>query len=309
MSGTSEIHPRSVLCPIVTPFTETETGAGTGNDVDHTGLRSVIEFVSDAGIDGIVPCGTTGEFASLTPIEYRAVIETAVDVADETTPVIAGVAATDIPSVRSNLEFAAQTGADAALLAPPYFHTGPGSTGIEQFFYSAVAESPLPVVLYNIPACTGQPISPETVATLAETDTVIGLKDSSGDFDYVLEVLSRTDSSFHVFEGYDRHYVSGVHAGTAGGINALSNVLPERFCTIREKAFNGETQTAFEIEQSALAPLFDLCLEYGFAPVTKVGLTHRGVIDSASVRAPLVELPEEVHSQVTTLVADAIVDS
>ena len=132
MSGTSGIHSRNVMCPVVTPFI-------SDGDVDHAGLRSVIEFVSDAGIDGIVPCGTTGEFASLTPMEYRAVIETAVDVADETTPVIAGVAATDIPSVRSNIEFAAQTGADAALLTPPYFHTGPGSTGVQQFFESVVA--------------------------------------------------------------------------------------------------------------------------------------------------------------------------
>ncbi|ERG94526.1 dihydrodipicolinate synthase family protein [Haloquadratum walsbyi] len=191
MSGS---YTRSVLCPIVTPFT---SGDDNDTNVDHAGLRSVIEFVSDAGIDGIIPCGTTGEFASLTTMEYRAVIDTAVDATN------------------------------------------------------------------NIPACTGQQIEPQTVATLAEHDDIIGLKDSGGDFDYILEVLSKTDSSFHAFEGYDRHYVSGVHAGTAGGINALANVLPERFDTIRNTAFRGDTQTALEIEQSALAPLFDFCVEYG----------------------------------------------
>jgi|APHM01.1.fsa_nt_gi Dihydrodipicolinate synthase/N-acetylneuraminate lyase len=183
MSGS---YTRSVLCPIVTPFT---SGDDNDTNVDHAGLRSVIEFVSDAGIDGI-----------------------------------------------------------------------------------------------------------------------IGLKDSGGDFDYILEVLSKTDSSFHVFEGYDRHYVSGVHAGTAGGINALANVLPERFDTIRNTTFRGDTQTALEIEQSALAPLFDFCVEYGFAPVTKAGLAYRGIIDSARVRLPLVELPNNAHSRVTSLISDAIVD-
>ncbi|KAB1196117.1 MULTISPECIES: dihydrodipicolinate synthase family protein [Haloferax] len=284
-----------VLCPLVTPFED-----GT---VDETSLTALVHWLVDRDIDGVVPCGTTGEFASLSRAEFRTVVETTVDAADGRVPVVAGVAGTDSSTVTDRIEFAASVGADAVLLTQPYFHTAPTPAGDLRFFEMIAESSPLPLVLYNIPACTGQPIAPETVAELSENDAVVGLKDSSGDFDYFLELLRVTDDQFTLLEGYDQHYVSGVHAGSDGGINALSNVVPEVFAEIRDEAFAGETESALELEQDAFPGLFGYCMEYGFATVAKVGLEHRGVIESAEVRPPLTPVPDDVAEEISTLVA------
>ncbi|KAB1188299.1 MULTISPECIES: dihydrodipicolinate synthase family protein [Haloferax] len=285
-----------VLCPLVTPFAD-----GT---VDEASLSTLVDWLIEHDIDGVVPCGTTGEFASLSPAEFRTVIETTVDAAEGRVPVVAGVAGTDIQTVSERIEFAASAGADAVLLTQPYFHTAPTPAGNQQFFETVADGSPLPLVLYNIPACTGQPIAPETVAAVADHDAIVGLKDSSGDFDYFLELLRVTDDEFTLLEGYDQHFVSGVHAGSDGGINALSNVVPEVFAEIRDEAFGGDTHTALEREQEAFPDLFGYCMEYGFATVAKAGLEHRGVIDSAEVRPPLVSLPDDVVTDIHHLVGN-----
>ena len=282
-----------VLCPLVTPFAD---GA-----VDETSLASLVEWLVERDIDGVVPCGTTGEFASLSPAEFRTVVETTVDAADGRVPVVAGVAGTDVSTVTDRIEFAASVGADAVLLTQPYFHTAPSPAGDLQFFETIAESSSLPLVLYNIPACTGQPIAPETVAELSTNDAVVGLKDSSGDFDYFLELLRVTDDEFTLLEGYDQHYVSGVHAGSDGGINALSNVVPEVFAEIRDDAFAGDTEAALEREQEAFPDLFGYCMEFGFATVAKVGLEHRGVIESSEVRPPLTPVPDDVVDDVAKL--------
>ncbi|WP_411966654.1 4-hydroxy-tetrahydrodipicolinate synthase [Haloferax sp. YSSS75] len=282
-----------VLCPLVTPFAE-----GT---VDEAGLSSLVEWVIEHDVDGVVPCGTTGEFASLSSDEFRTVVETTVDAADGRVPVVAGVAGTDVSTVLDRIEFADSVGVDAVLLTQPYFHSAPSPAGDLQFFEAIAASSPLPLVLYNIPACTGQPIAPETVAELSEHDAVVGLKDSSGDFDYFLELLRLTDDDFTLLEGYDQHYVSGVHAGSDGGINALSNVIPDVFADVRDDAFAGDTEAALEREQEAFPGLFGYCMEYGFATVAKVGLEHRGVIESAEVRPPLVSVPDDVADEIAAL--------
>jgi 4-hydroxy-tetrahydrodipicolinate synthase len=286
------------LCPLVTPF---ENGT-----VDEDGLASLIDWLVEHDIDGVVPCGTTGEFASLSPSEWRTVVEVTAEVAGGRVPVVAGVAGTNVQCITEKLEFATNAGVDAALLPPPYFHTAPTPAGNLDFFESIADSSPLPLVLYNIPACTGQPIAPSTVSTLAQHESVVGLKDSSGDFDYFLELLRSTPDDFSLFEGYDQHFVSGVHAGSDGGINALSNVLPGVFTSISDAAFEGDTETALEIEQSVLPELFGYCLDYGFATVAKVGLVSRGVIASDEIRPPLVPLPEEVTASVEDLLSDRI---
>ncbi|KAB1194102.1 dihydrodipicolinate synthase family protein [Haloferax sp. MBLA0076] len=284
---------RGVLCPLVTPFED-----GT---VDEASLTALVDWVIERDIDGVVPCGTTGEFASLSPDEFRTVVETTVEATDGRVPVVAGVAGTDSSTVTDRIEFAASVGADAVLLTQPYFHTAPTPEGNQQFFETIAASSPLPLVLYNIPACTGQAIAPETVAALADHDGIVGLKDSSGDFDYFLELLRVTDDDFSLLEGYDQHYVSGVHAGSDGGINALSNVVPEVFASIRDEAFAGETEAALGREQAALPDLFGYCMEYGFASVAKVGLEHRGVIASSEVRPPLTPVPDDAVAEIVEL--------
>ena len=273
---------RGITCPIVTPF-DAETGT-----VDEAALEALLDHLLDGGIDGLFPCGTTGEFASLSPAERRRVTELTVERADGDVPVVAGAAATSVAETRSAIEDAARAGADAAVIVPPYFHTANDPDGNRHFFEAVADESPLPLLLYNIPVCTGAEIALETLASVAEHDRIVGLKDSSGDLEYFLAAMDRTPADFLLLQGYDSLLVPALRMGADGGVNALSNVYPDRYAETFERG-NDERGRALQAE--VITPLFEACGAYGFAPATKAALAHRGVIPTAAVRPPLVSVP------------------
>jgi 4-hydroxy-tetrahydrodipicolinate synthase len=264
-----------ISCPTVTPF--------SGSEIDDASLSALIDHLESNGIDGLVPCGTTGEFASLTREERAHVIERTVE--NSSVPVIAGAAAPSVEGTRRFVEDAAAAGADAALVTAPYFHTSSGPEGNERFFEAVAEDSALPLVLYNIPQCVGTRIEPETVSSLATHESVVGIKDSSGDLEYLLAVVRATPESFLVTQGYDSLLVPALRMGVDGGINALSNVVPE---TLSE-AVSDPSGERGDVLHEAIAGLFSAVAPHGFAPGTKAALTHRGVVESASVRPPLSE--------------------
>ncbi|QSW99992.1 dihydrodipicolinate synthase family protein [Haloterrigena alkaliphila] len=272
-----------ITTPLVTPFEP------DSSDVDEPAFRDLIEHLLENDIDGLFPCGTTGEFASLAPAERRRVHEIAVDAAGGEVPVLAGAAATTVDEAVAYAEHAAEIGADAAVVTEPYFH-GPNDPAGNRRFFEAVADrSPLPILLYNIPPCTGGSIAVETISALADHENVVGIKDSSGDLEYFLSVVRRTPDEFVVLQGYDALLVPALRMGADGGLNALSNVAPAQYGELYETA---DDDRGAEL-QDAIAPLFDACAAHGFAPATKTALEHRGLLPSDAVRPPLVEVPAD----------------
>jgi 4-hydroxy-tetrahydrodipicolinate synthase len=282
-----------VLCPLVTPYAD--------SDVDESALAELVTRLDDAGMDGLVPAGTTGEFASLSDEEYRTVLETTVDAADGL-PVLAGTADTTITGTLERIETAADVGADAALIVLPYFHGANQPAGNERFLSEIADDASLPIFLYNIPSCTGQEISPATVESVGRHPNVHGLKDSSGDFNYFLEVADRTPDDFRLFQGFDSYVVPGMLMGSSGGINALSNAIPETFVAARDAVAAGDVERAREIGAERIAPLFQQCVAHGFAPATKAALESRGWLETAAVRPPLVELDAEAKAEIASSV-------
>ncbi|RQH01883.1 dihydrodipicolinate synthase family protein [Natrarchaeobius oligotrophus] len=274
---------RGITPPLVTPFEE------DGTTVDEEAFGTLIEFLVERGVDGLFPCGTTGEFASLTADERRRLHELAVEYADGSVPVLAGAGATTVEETLGHVETAAAVGADAAVVVPPYFHTASDPAGNMRFFEAVADESPLPLLLYNIPSCTGRPIGLETVESIAARENVIGMKDSSGDLQYFLSALRRTPDDFLLLQGFDTLLLASLRMGGDGGVNALSNVVPERHLELFEAADEERGRTI----QNAIAPLFESCAEYGFAPSTKVALSSRDVVSAETVRPPLVSVPDE----------------
>ncbi|MFA9518326.1 dihydrodipicolinate synthase family protein [Halopenitus sp. H-Gu1] len=268
-----------ITCPLVTPF--------DGDAIDEQALDDLIEHVQDGGIDAVFPCGTTGEFPSLTPAEQRRVIEFTVEAAD--VPVVAGAARTSIEETVEAIETAAAAGADAATIVPPYFISANAPEGNRRVFESVLDRASIPVLLYNIPQCTGGQIEPETVAAIADHDRALGLKDSSGDLEYFSAVLRQTPEEFLCLQGYDALLVASMRMGGDGGVNALSNAVPGVF---RETVDSFAVERGRELQQEAIAPLFEACTDYGFAPATKSALVHRGVIPTDDVRPPLVPVPD-----------------
>jgi 4-hydroxy-tetrahydrodipicolinate synthase len=279
-----------VLCPNVTPF---ENG-----EVDEEHLASLAEFILDGGVDGLFPCGTTGEFASLSADQRYRVIETVADAAGDA-PVVAGAAGTSVPGTLERIEDAAEAGADAAAVVAPYFHQPNGPEGTRQFFERVADGSALPLYLYNIPMYVGSGIEAETVGALAEHDSILGMKDTSGDLSYFLSVERRAPEDFALLQGFDTLLVPALRMGANGGVHALANVIPETFAELVERANDGR---GAELQREAIAPLFELCVEHGFAPATKAALVHRGVIPSAEVKPPLVELDDSA----TEAIGDAV---
>ena len=283
-----------VLCPVVTPLADGE--------VDEEALSSLTEFILDGGVDGLFPCGTTGEFASLAPEQRERVIGTVAEAAGDA-PVIAGAAGTSVPETLRRIEEAESAGADAAAIVGPYFHTANGPEGTRRFFEAITEESALPLYLYNIPMYVGDDIDAETVGTLAEHDAVRGMKDTSGDLSYFLSVDRHTPEEFVLMQGFDTLLVPALRMGSNGGVHALANVIPEVFAELLE---NANDERGAELQREAVAPLFELCVEHGFAPATKAALVHRDVIPSDEVKPPLVELDEDAKADIADAVDRAL---
>lgn len=284
-------------CPLVTPF-------DADGAVDHGALASLVEHVVDGGVDALVPCGTTGEFPSLTAAEQRRVVETVVGAAPDGVPVVAGAGATAVEDVRARIDAAANAGADAVLVPPPYFLTASEPAGEERFLAAVAEDSPLPVCLYNIPPLVGAEVAPETVAALAERESVVALKDSSGDLAYVGDVLARAPEEFRLFQGFDGALVPGVYLGMAGGINALSHLVPGPMADAVDAVQSGEHDRARAIQRTTIDPLFRFCRAHGFAPTVKAALAAEGVVPSAAVRPPLTLPTRDARDEIARTVHD-----
>ena len=290
----------AVSPPIVTPF-------DADGDVDADALASHVEALVDAGLDGMVPCGTTGEFASLTDAERRTVVETTVEAADGRVPVVAGAADTTVPGTLDRLGAADDAGADAGLVTLPYYHNSTAPAGQRAFLDAVADEAPLPVFLYDIPSTVGEAIDPDVLAAAAERDAIVGLKDTSADISAVDVAVDRTPDEFTVFQGVDALLYPSASLGVDGGIHALSQVIPEVFVALGEALRAGDDDRALTLHRRAITSLFDRCGDHGFAPVAKVAAAHRGFIPDPKVRPPLT-LPDEAAREAIAADVDAALD-
>jgi 4-hydroxy-tetrahydrodipicolinate synthase len=273
-------------CPLITPFDET--------GVDTDALAGLVDSLLARGLDGLVPCGTSGEFASLSDVEHREAIEATVEAAEGRAPVLAGAAATTVEGALSRLAAAAEAGATAGLVTLPYFHGANEPAGDERFLRAVAADTPLPLYLYNLPNYVGREIPLPVVERVAEEHSVIGCKDTSGDFEYFLGLDRHTPDDFALLQGYDSLFVPSLLADADGGINALTNAVPEPFANAIAAVRAGDYDRAREIQATEITPLFELCARHGFAPASKTAATARGFVpDTATtVRPPLVTLDD-----------------
>jgi len=287
----------TALVPTVTPF--------SNGSVDADAVADLAEFVLDGGADGLIPCGTTGEFASLSDAEYETVVSASVDAADGA-PVLPGAGATSVAGTLDRIDIAADCGADAVLIVLPYFHGANDPAGNERFLRAVLDDASLPVVLYNIPSCVGQSIDADLVEAVADHPALAGMKDTSGDLTHLLEIVRRTGENFHLFQGWDSQLVPAVSMGATGGINAVSNYLPGLMAEAIDAAANGDMGRGRDLQLDHIAPLFNTSLEYGFAPTTKAALVERGVIDDDAVRPPLVELNDDQTATVKDVLGESL---
>jgi 4-hydroxy-tetrahydrodipicolinate synthase len=229
---------------LVTPF-----AAGR---VDHALFRDLVEWQIDEGSTGLVPCGTTGEAATLTTAEHRELIALTVEVARGRVPVIAGCGANDTAHAIELTNNAREAGADAALHVPPYYNR-PNQDGI-YLHLAAVAELDIPIVLYNVPSRTITDISVETMARLARLPNVIGVKDATGNLARVSAQREACGKEFVQLSGNDDMALGFSAMGGVGCISVSANVAPKLCAEFQEAMREGLWEEALKY-QDRLFPL------------------------------------------------------
>lgn len=233
--------PEGILPALVTPFTD------DGKSVDEERLRALVKHCLELGIHGLVPCGTTGEFVNLTTEEKKQVIKITVDEANGRVPVIAGTGASGTDQALELTKYAKDVGADAAIIVTP-FYLKPADRGIYEHYDTIASQVEIPIVLYNIPQCTGLSMPWQMVEDLAQIPNIVAIKDSSGQLSFILAVLEKVRDKINVLCGHDEVVVAALAAGCSGAILASANVMPDVWITIYNHVKNGELQKARELQ-------------------------------------------------------------
>ncbi|MFQ5515500.1 MAG: 4-hydroxy-tetrahydrodipicolinate synthase [Myxococcota bacterium] len=266
-------------------FTALVTPFRSDGALDLDALTSLVEWQIESGIEGLVPCGSTGEAATLSHAEHTQIVRHVVEVAAGRVPVIAG---TGSNSTREAVELTAQArraGAEAALLISPYY-VKPTQEGIFHHYRTVAEETGLPVVLYNIPGRTASRIEPETAARLARVPGVLGLKECGGDLVATSRVILQAGEEFSVLSGDDALTLPMLAIGARGAISTTANLYPVEMRGITEAFRAGDGVRARELHERLMPIMGALFLESNPIPV-KTALFLRGRIPDAALRLPL----------------------
>ena len=264
---------------LVTPF-----AAGR---VDPAIFREFVAWQIDQGSDGLVPCGTTGEVATLSPEEHRELVAAAVQVSGGRVPVIAGCGTYSTAHSIERCRAAADLGADAALVVVPYYNK-PSQAGLKAHFLAIAEASPVPIVVYNVPSRTVADISVETLAEIARHPKIVAVKDATGNLGRVSDQRLRCGAGFTQLSGNDDMALGFNVMGGVGCISVTANVAP-RLCSAFQKAMReGRWDEALQI-QDRLYPLHSALFSDASPAPTKYALTRVRPGFPGELRLPLVD--------------------
>jgi 4-hydroxy-tetrahydrodipicolinate synthase len=255
-----------VFPALVTPFKKDES-------IDEDAFRSLIRRVLPH-VNGVVPCGTTGEFVNLDIEEMKLLYRIAVEEVPDDKFVIAGTGACATKHAVELVEYAKDAGASAALVVSPYF-LNPSDKGEYEHFYQVAKSTDLPVIMYNIPQCTGSYLPRRVIEDLANIDNIVGLKDSSGDLTFTMEVLEKVHGKINVMIGHDEVVLPALAGGCSGMILASAQVFPEVWQEVYKAVKNNDLETA-RANQRKVQKLARIFCRYGGAVPVKAALRMMG---------------------------------
>lgn len=269
-----------VLTALVTPFRD---GA-----IDEAALRDLVDRQIEAGVDGLVPCGSTGESATLSHAEHRRTMEIVVQATRGRVPVVAGTGSNSTEEALILTRRAKEAGADGALMITPYYNK-PTQRGLMLHYEKVAAEVDIPIMLYNVPSRTGVNMLPETVAELSEIDNIVAIKEASGSVDQVSAILSICDIT--VLSGDDSLTLPMLAVGAKGVVSVAANIAPAEVAALID-SFNACNMEEARRIHYQLLPLFKaLFCETNPIPV-KRALNMMGLIEN-ELRSPLFPLSTE----------------
>lgn len=275
---------------LVTPF----TAAGA---VDEKRFRALVERQIAAGVRLLVPCGTTGEAATLTASEHEQVIALTVETARGRAKVLAGAGSNATAATVDRARAARAAGADALLLVAPYYNkpTQPGL--VAHFRAVAQAVGDTPIVLYNVPGRTASNLAaPTTLALAREVENIVGVKEASGDLAQIMAILRDRPAGFRVLSGDDAMTLPLIALGADGIVSVVSNEAPDLMANLAESALRGEWEAARGLHYRLLPLMEANFLESNPGPV-KAALAAMGLLEE-HFRLPLVPVQEQTRARV-----------
>lgn len=280
------------MVALVTPFTES-------GQIDKEKVGQLIEFHISKGTDVIVPCGCTGEAATLTHDEQKEIIRYVVEKVAGRLKVIAGTGSNSTTEALGLTQCAKEVGADGALMITPYYNK-PTPAGMYEHYRTIAEKVDIPIVLYNVPSRTGRSMLPETVAELYKIDNVVAIKEASGSMDQVSNILNLCDIT--VLSGDDSMTLPILSVGGKGVISVVANVVPDLMADLVHSFLKGDTEKATQVHRR----LFPLCkaLFYETNPIpVKRALSLMGMIEN-ELRLPLVRMSEQNEARLKKALQD-----
>lgn len=273
---------KGIATALITPM--------TAQGIDFDSLARLIDFQIDQGINALIPAGTTGESATMSPEERKEVIRFVLRYVDGRVPVIAGTGTNDTRYVLDFTRFACDHGADGVLVVTPYYNKSTQGGLIAH--YTAVADaSDKPVILYNVPSRTGCNLLPETVSVLADHPKICGIKEASGNMAQVMELFSTCGDRLDIYSGEDGLIQPMMAMGAMGCISVVSNVMPKETVELADRMFAGDFAGAAARQLELLPLIHSLFSEVNPIPV-KAALAEMGFCENY-VRLPLVPMTEK----------------
>jgi len=278
---------------LVTPFDQNQ-------EVDYNGLANVIEHVVNGKVEYVVLLGTTGESVTLSNSEKNRILDFSIERINGRVPIVAGFGGNSTHSVIQSIQSRSFDGIDAILSVSPYYNK-PTQEGIFEHYSMIANESPLPIILYNVPSRTSSNINASTTLRLAQHPNIMATKEASGDFTQVMDILKDKPDDFQVISGDDLTTLPLVALGVSGVISVIANAYPFEFSELTRHALNGDFKQAGNIHFSLMS-LMKLIFEEGNPAGVKSVLNSMGVCEP-HVRLPLVNasdsLTEKIQEQIS----------
>jgi 4-hydroxy-tetrahydrodipicolinate synthase len=269
--GTKTEWLKGIFPALVTPF---KMGDNAASLIDETAYRELIRFVLPH-VDGVVPCGTTGEFSYMTLEERKQAIEICLDEVDGRVPVVAGTGCESTRETVALTEWAKDAGVTAALVVAPYFLKPTFNEVYDHF--RAVDQIGLPFILYNIPQCAGTHFRWWTAeGMLLDFDNTIGIKDSSGDIPFMEAMFEKVKGKVSIFVGHDEVVQAALAAGADGAILASANLIPDVWQRVYRATLEGDLETA-QYWQQRVQKLVRIVVRCGSTQAVKEGLCMMGL--------------------------------
>ena len=279
---------------LVTPFDK-------DNEIDEEGLRLNVDYLINNGVAGVVPCGTTGESATMTWQEHNRVIDIVIDEVRGRVCVIAGAGSNSTKEAIEAAHHAKNKKADAILCITPYYNK-PTQNGLYQHFKEIITNVKIPIIVYNVPSRTGVNIFPETLERLCESEFIIGVKEASGNIIQISEIHRRCGDMLTVLSGDDMLTLPILSCGGKGVISVVGNILPLKVTSMISAFFERNITEALKIHEQLLPVSQAMFIETNPISV-KTAMNYLG-LNAGTLRLPLVPMAENNKQQLFSVLKE-----